>query len=112
MVAVSLKKHTGATPAAMARAADLVEILAYTPESRQVAAQVRGTVAAGVAASRLVLGLQCYPPCATRASDLIAAADSGARLGVSRFSFYNYGIAPPACLRWVEATVGRLTAST
>ena len=91
----------GLRPEALCRAADLVEILAYTDAPAaalqrvdEIAAQLRGP-------QQLVLGLQAYPPCARRAETLVDHVRAARSRGVREFSFYNYGIMPRPNLAWI-----------
>lgn len=92
----------------MSGAADLVEILAYSRDPDAIASRVRDTLADLDTPDQLVLGLQAYHPCATSAEELQAIVEAGLGLGVGKFSFYNYGIAPPPCLDWIGQCVKRM----
>lgn len=89
----------------IAGAADLVEILAYTRDPEAIARRVRETLVGLDDPERLVLGLQAYHPCAASAEELQVNVEAGLGLGITKFSFYNYGIAPPPCLSWIGQCV-------
>ena len=61
-----------------------------------------GETEQGIDASRLVLGLQAYRPCAASQEDLARNVQRGLALGVRRFSYYNYGIMPRANFEWIK----------
>ncbi|MFH1570229.1 MAG: hypothetical protein ABIL09_19715 [Gemmatimonadota bacterium] len=94
--------NAGLRPEALVRAADRVEILAYTPSADQVEERVRATLRDLSSPSQLVVGLQAYPPAARQAAELRANVDRARSCGVEQFSFYNYGIMPRASLDWVR----------
>ncbi len=93
---------TGLNRERVAESADLVEALAYTPSPDEVEACVVGETEQGIDASRLVLGLQAYRPCAASQEDLARNVQRGLALGVRRFSYYNYGIMPRANFEWIR----------
>lgn len=86
--------------------AERLGILAYTPSPDEVERRVVAALAAGVpAADRLVVGLCLYPPASPDGATLAATAAAAVGAGVRELSFYNYGIAPPACLEWVKSCI-------
>ncbi len=95
----------GVRPDRLAPALECLETLAYTPVPAEVKAQVEQLRAAADGAGTIRLGLQVYPPAARSAAELAANVHQALELGVSRFSFYNYGIAPRACLQWLPVAL-------
>jgi hypothetical protein len=101
--------HTsGGNTQALAEQSESIDVLAYTAVAEQVRRMVRSVLEEmGPQGSpdRLLVGLQAYPPHATSADVLVANVRAALELGVRRFSFYNYGIMPLPCLRWVAEAV-------
>jgi hypothetical protein len=98
---------TGVNPLEIARAADLVEILAYTASPEEVGARIDTTLAGLGEADpgKLVVGLQAYHPCATSAAGLEACVRSALDRGIQQLSFYNYGIMPRPNLQWIQQCI-------
>lgn len=87
----------------IARIAEDLVTLAYTPSPDQVVAQLTTLAeAASVGADRVVVGLQAYGTAAPDRETLLACVDRALEAGARRFSFYNYGIMPPAHLPWLR----------
>ena len=53
------------------------------------------------------VGLQAYPPASPDATTLMANLEAALEQGVSRFSFYNYGIMPLPNLDWIRQAIKR-----
>jgi hypothetical protein len=96
---------TGARRERIAAAADLIEVLAYTDTPAVVAQRVQEVASGPDEARRLVVGLQAYHPCACSEAALAEQVHSATGAGVTRFSYYNYGIMPRANLEWVESCI-------
>jgi len=92
----------GLSPGKLRSSTDLFESLAYTDCPDDIEARVTAAAEPIGGPDRLVLGLQAYPPCARDMDTLKANVDRGAALGVSQFSYYNYGIMPRPSLQWVS----------
>lgn len=98
--------HAGIRPDALAPHVDRFGILAYTDQAAAVTERVADAVVQGVPhADRLVVGLCAYPPASPDAATLAATAGAALAAGAGELSFYNYGIAPKACLEWVKACI-------
>ena len=83
-------------------AADRFEILAYTSDLETIERQVREAAQAAGGVSQLTVGLRAYPPATRSSEELVAEVRKVRELGVSRISFYNYGIMPYANLEWIK----------
>lgn len=90
----------------LAEIADYAETLAYTPDTERIQATISGIVADLKNPQQLVVGLQAYPPASPDAPTLGAGVERALELGIRRFSFYNYGIMPPANLAWIRQCIG------
>lgn len=92
--------------AEIAGVAETVETLAYTPSPDVVDRRVRALAReAEVPVDRVVVGLQAFGAPAPDERTLLACVDRALDLGARRFSFYNYGIIPPAQVSWLRAAV-------
>ncbi|MDP6779319.1 MAG: hypothetical protein QGI83_21375 [Candidatus Latescibacteria bacterium] len=89
----------------MADVADFVETLSYTSDPLRTEQTISGLLPDVPSADRLLVGLQAYPPASPDADTLKANVVSAMGLGIRRFSFYNFGIMPPANLDWVREAV-------
>lgn len=90
----------------LAEVADYAETLAYTPDVDRIEATVSEIVPDLLNPRQLVVGLQAYPPASPDATTLGAGVERALDLGIRRFSFYNYGIMPPANLAWIRQCIG------
>lgn len=90
----------------LAGIADYAETLAYTPDADRIRATISGIVPDLKNPQQLVVGLQAYPPASPDAPTLGAGVERALDLGIRRFSFYNYGIMPPANLAWIRQCIG------
>ena len=87
---------------ALARIADSIEVLAYTPNPDAVAGRVNELRhGEGVPADKIVVGLQAFGTAAPDEKTLLACVERALDLEVTRFSFYNYGIVPEAHFPWL-----------
>ena len=86
---------------ALGAVADEIILLSYFREPEQVAADVRfGRETIG-SAERIVVGLSLLAPVTTDAGNLRAKVGAARGLGVTRFSFYNFGFVSEARLGWL-----------
>lgn len=86
---------------ALAQVADEIILLSYFQQPEDVAADVRfGREMAGDVA-RLVTGLPLFAPLTPSGANLRAKVDAARALGVTKFSFYNYGFVSEARLNWL-----------
>lgn len=90
----------------LAGIADYAEILAYTPDADRIEATISDILPDLRNPRQLVVGLQGYPPASPDAATLGAGVERALGLGIRRFSFYNYGIMPPANLAWIRQCIG------
>ncbi|MDE3000473.1 MAG: hypothetical protein OXU79_15470 [Gemmatimonadota bacterium] len=90
----------------LAEIADYAETLAYTPDADRIGAAISEIVPDLKNPRQLVVGLQAYPPASPDAATLSAGVKRALDLGIRRFSFYNYGIMPPANLAWIKQSIG------
>ncbi len=95
----------GATPASLDGSVARFEILAYTHDPRTVARRVREALREIKVPERLVVGLQAYAPAAPEEETLLSNVRAALQAGASNFSFYHYGIMPPAHLAWIAKAV-------
>ncbi len=77
------------------------EILAYTNDASVVAQRVRDALREIKAPERLVVGLQAYAPAAPEEETLLSNVRAALQANARNFSFYHYGIMPPAHLAWI-----------
>ena len=96
---------SGGERSRIASTADFVETLSYTDDPLRTEKTVSELLPDLPSADRLLVGLQAYPPASPDADALKANITSAMGLGIRRFSFYNYGIMPPANLDWVRQAV-------
>ncbi len=96
---------SGGDRSRIASLADSVETLSYTDDPARTEKTISELLLDLPAADRLLIGLQAYPPASPDADALKANVASATGLGIQRFSFYNYGIMPPANLDWVREAV-------
>ena len=90
----------------LAEIADYAETLAYTPDADRIRTTISEITPDLQNPRQLVVGLQAYPPASPNARTLGAAVERTLSLGIRRFSFYNYGIMPPANLGWIRQCIG------
>lgn len=86
---------------ALAGVVDEQIVLAYFREPGAVAADLRfaGELAGGP--EQLVAGMSLLQQGTTDAANLVAKVEAARALGVSKFSFYNYGFVSEERLRWL-----------
>ena len=96
----------------LAALADFVETLSYTDDPLRTEKTISELLPDLPSANRLLVGLQAYPPASPDAAALKANIASAMGLGIRRFSFYNYGIMPPANLDWVREAVDAARSAT
>jgi hypothetical protein len=96
----------GIRPDLIAPHTDRLGILAYTASPAEVVSKVQAALESGVPGpNHLVTGLCAYPPASPDADTLQAVARAAIGTGVEELSFYNYGICPNSCLKWVRSCI-------
>ena len=96
--------------AALAEIADQVEVLAYTPSAGRVT-EIIQTTCEKTGTDELVIGYSVYKPMTPDEQTLEQNVQAALDVGVSSFSFYNYGIMPPENLKWVTRAAAAIDAA-
>lgn len=78
------------------------EILAYTDNPRIVSSRTKGMLREIRYPERLVVGMQAYAPASPDEATLLTNVQAALKAGARNFSFYHYGIMPPAHLAWIQ----------
>lgn len=85
--------------------ADRIEILCYSASEQAVANSVDKVKSMTSTAENLTAGFSCYYPASPNRDTLQRNVKKAFEMGVSGFSFYNYGIMPKPSLNWVKETI-------
>lgn len=97
----------GSQLAALAQAADAIEVPLYEPNAARVAADAFDTVQRVGAAGRVRAILRPGPPDLDDGHELEAALSAVKAAGIADISFYNYGLLRPDRLRALGRTLRR-----
>ena len=89
--------------AALAAVADELIVLSYLTDSREVGADARLARDLTGNIDQVVMGLSLLHPATSDAANLRAKVDAARAVGVTKFSFYNYGFLSDARLAWLAA---------
>lgn len=96
----------GATASSIGGAVARFEILVYTNDPRTVSRRTREALREIRDPERLVVGIQAYAPASPDEATLLTNVQAALRAGARNFSFYHYGIMPPAHLAWIRKATG------
>ncbi len=79
-----------------------VTITAYSADKSTVRQSIGAAAKAAGGVERLRVGYHAFPPIMPDRESLLRVIAASLDEGVRSFSFYNYGIAPKPCLKWVR----------